>query len=177
MLSLLPTLLSLAALGASRPAPATAVAGDFSLALQATDYPQLSLNAIPSTTSGVLDLVFERLAAYPGTPAYLNASYVDFELGAAEPYALYMNNVGDDYGVAVPVQAILGQANGKTGFSIVEDQLVPTLDSAEESFFACNSTLGGVPQFSLFWGVFNSNGSSPYGCTPATLIQNFNTGD
>lgn len=157
--------------------------GETSFALIAEGYPVLSLNAINSGVLGNLDLVFERLSAYPGTPAYLNNTLLDFDVpnpptaGENGPYSMYFQEVGDDYGVSVPVTAIYDpdQTLGRKGFTVGSDgSLQPALHAALESFFACNSTLNGVDQFALKWGVFNSNGSAPYACVAARLVQNKN---
>jgi len=167
---------ALAALSSALPSLKRALSpNEFSLALVAEGYPRLSLNAIPSDTIGSLDLVFERLAAYPGTFAFLNGTYLDFDVGGV--YAMYFPDVGDNYGFSVPITAIysVGQNNGRSGFEIASDgSLSARLTSAEQSFFACNSTLNGVDQFALRWGVFKSDGGSPDGCIPARLVQNGN---
>jgi hypothetical protein len=154
-----------------------------SFALIADGYPVLSLNAIDSGVPGNLDLVFERLSAYPGTPAYINNTLLDFDVpnpptyGENGPYSMYFQEVGDNYGITVPVTAIFdpSQTAGRKGFTVGSDgSLQPALHAALESFFACNSTLNGVDQFALKWGVFNSNGSAPYACVAARLVENKN---
>ena len=64
----------------------------------------------------------------------------------------------------------------KYGFSIAKDgSLAAGLDAALERFFSCESTLFNEYEIlALKWGVYNSNGTAPYGCTPAKFIQNFN---
>jgi hypothetical protein len=45
------------------------------------------------------------------------------------------------------------------GFSIAKDgSLSPPIDSAEEGFSACNSTLRGVEQLALKFGVYKADG-------------------
>ncbi|ESZ94702.1 hypothetical protein SBOR_4896 [Sclerotinia borealis F-4128] len=148
--------------------------GEFSLALSAQGYPSLSLNAVPGPQADTLSLIFERQAAYPGTPCYTNSTYLDFDVGDTQPFAMYVPQVGDDYGLAVPVLANLGQKNGRAGFVLAGGQLAPPLDSGVENFFACNGTVNGEDALVLNFGVFNSDGTSPTGCVAATLIQNDN---
>ncbi|KUJ08425.1 uncharacterized protein LY89DRAFT_330108 [Mollisia scopiformis] len=148
----------------------------FAFSLQAEGYPALSLNAVQSGTLGNLDLVFQRPSAYPGTPAYFNGTILDFDLSdpnLPSSYGMYFTNVGDNYGVTVPVTAIY--AGGKEGFSILNDgTLAAPMDAALEHFFACNGTVNGEDILQLKWGVFESNGESPAGCVAATLNQVFN---
>jgi len=172
--------LGLTALSSAMPTDRRALnSSEFTLALRAQGYPTLSLNTVPhpedSQTS--LYLVFERLAAYPGTPTYLNSTYLNFDVGASKPFSMYSPEVGDDYGIAVPVLAKYGQENGSGGYGIYDGTLSGTLHSAEEAFFACNQTINGEENLVLNWGVFNSNGSAPYECVPAQLIVNHNLGE
>lgn len=83
--------------------------------------------------------------------------------------------MGDNYGTTIEVHVWFGQQNGNTGFSIAKHgSLAARLGAALESFFACESTLfDGCEILALKWGVYNSNGTAPYGCIPAKLIQNF----
>jgi hypothetical protein len=172
--------LSLAALSSALPsskrAPqSTTDFSDFTIGLVAEGYPRITLNAIPSGTLGTLDLVFERPSVYPGTPAYFNGTYLDFKLqDDPNPYAMYFKDVGDEYGFTVPVTAIYapGQDNGRDGFSLASDgSIVAPMTAALQSFFACNSTLNGVDQFALKWGVFQSDGGAPDGCVAGKLVQ------
>ncbi|KAE9373392.1 hypothetical protein N431DRAFT_557498 [Stipitochalara longipes BDJ] len=172
--------LGLAALSSALPpserAPqSTTEVNDFAIGLIAEGYPVLTLNAIQSGTLGNLDLVFERPSAYPGTPAYFSGTYLDFKLiNDPNPYATYFEDVGDDYGFTVPVTAIYapGQDNGRDGFTLASDGSINArMTAALQSFFACNSTLNGVDQFSLKWGVFKSDGGAPDGCVAAKLVQ------
>ena len=156
--------------------PSSKRSDDFGIALVAEGYPLITLNAIQSGTLGNLDLVFERPSAYPGTPAYFNGTYLDFKLqNDLNPYAMYFEDVGDDYGFTVPVTAIYapGQDNGRDGFSLASDgSIAARMTAALQSFFACNSTLKWQEQFSLKWGVFKSDGGAPDGCVAAKLVQN-----
>src|SRR6187402_743900 len=52
----------------------------FRLGLHAEGYPYLSLNAIDFGIIGNKDLVFERPSVYPGTPAFLNGTILDFRV-------------------------------------------------------------------------------------------------
>jgi hypothetical protein len=49
------------------------------------------------------------------------------------------------------------------------DTIAHTLTAALQDFFACEQTTNGVVEYALKWGVFNSNGSAPFGCTPTDL--------
>jgi hypothetical protein len=173
--------LGLAALSSALPSSKRALqsttdSSDFTIGLVAEGYPRITLNAIPSGTLGTLDLVFERPSVYPGTPAYFNGTYLDFKLqDDPNPYAMYFEDVGDEYGFTVPVTAIYapGQDNGRDGFSLASDgSIVAPMTAALQSFFACNSTLNGVDQFALKWGVFQSDGGAPDGCVAGKLVQN-----
>ena len=173
------TTLALAALASARPASDDKTSAKyFSLALIAKGYPRLSLNAIQSAVLGSYDLVFERPSAYPGTPAILNGTKLDFHIKdpnqSIDYYATYFEEVGDSYGTTVPATAIFGNDEGRTGFGFRGGKLYARMEAAFEHFFACNETLNGKEQFGLKWGVFEANGSSPEGCVAAELIQNFN---
>ena len=39
---------------------------------------------------------------------------------------------------------------------------------------ACNATIKGKEHLTLSWGVYNSNGSSPWSCEPTMVKQVFN---
>ncbi|KAF4637175.1 hypothetical protein G7Y89_g910 [Cudoniella acicularis] len=172
--------LGLAALTSALPSRTrdTTQRSNFSLALNAVNYLHLSLNAIQSSTIGIMDLIFERQCTYPGTPAYLNntlliftPSVYGYPLGT--PYSMSFPSVGDNYGYTVPVTAIFGE-NGNTGFGESNGVITAKLDATLESFFACNETLDGVDRFALKWGVFKADGGAPDGCVAAQLVESFN---
>lgn len=151
--------------------------------LQAEGYPLLSLNMRQAASLGNFDLVFERPSAYPGTPAYLNTTRLDFDLttipslarGLPGPYTAQLQEVGDNYGTKVPVTASFDPDNvrGRTGFEFGDDgSLSARITAALQGFFACTATYnGGEELLGLFWGVYQSNGQAPEGCVPAKLVK------
>ncbi|KAF8854428.1 hypothetical protein BDZ45DRAFT_747574 [Acephala macrosclerotiorum] len=164
--------LGLAALGSAHPSK-RAIAGtpEYVFTLQAQGYPTLTLSATNSRTLSNLDFVFERPSVYSGTPAHLNETKLQFDLGDPDfpsGYGMYFQDIGDNYGITVPVTAIY--AGGKDGFSIASDGTLGALtDAAFNHFFACNGTVNGEEILQLKWGVFKSNGENPARCVAATL--------
>jgi hypothetical protein len=174
--------LGLAALTSALLAPSSnAQTNEFILYLDAAGYPSITLNAVESGTLGNLDLVFERPSAYPGTPAYLNNTLLEFDYKGSEPgpvhpgiYSANFQDVGDNYGAKVPVTAIYGTNEATEGFGQGPDgTLTATKTAALQSFYACNTTTKGEPILGLFWGVPKEDGSAPDECVLARLVQVF----
>ncbi|CZR54027.1 uncharacterized protein PAC_03910 [Phialocephala subalpina] len=159
--------LGLVALSSARPGKRNAPAiTEYAFTLQAEGYPTLTLNAVNSGTLGNLDFVFERPSVYPGTPAHFNGTKLQFDLNDPNlpaPYGMSFHDVGDNYGITVPVTAIFD--GGKDGFSLAGDgTLGAPMDAAFNHFFACNGTVNGEEILQLKWGVFESNDENPAGC-------------
>lgn len=131
---------------------------------------------IRSSTLGTMNLFFQRPSVYTGTPAYLNNTYLNFDISGT-PYAMDFVSVGDDHGYSVPVTAVFSatQENGRAGFSVSSDgEVQATLTAATQGFFACKRTLedaGPVEMegLTLDWGIFQEDGSAPEGCVFAGL--------
>lgn len=144
----------------------------------------LSLQAENSGTIGIKNFVFERPSVYSGTPATFNGTYLNFFVNdpnepATSYYAMHIQEVGDNYDTAVPVQGLFStdDSNGTDGFSISTDGfLTAKMTAVLQSFFACNTTsaITGQPILGLKWGVYQANDKAPEGCVGAQLKQMFN---
>ncbi|PVH82843.1 hypothetical protein DL98DRAFT_529801 [Cadophora sp. DSE1049] len=132
--------------------------------------PVLALNSIKSGVIGNYNLVFERPSAYPGTPAYLVNSELAFIIqGETEPYAV---NFGDSIrgpGDLNDVMAGYGFNQAVKGLGFSGEGYLVYANGAQLNFFACNTTLNGVEQFSLKTGFPNEDGSAPAGCVAAQI--------
>lgn len=172
------------ALPASLPTNRNLSPNEFTLALISEDYGRLSLNTIESGVLGNLDLVFDgKPGFYVGKSAYLNntmleldtSNFTSIDGSKTFPYGVRIEPVGDDYGYTTPVVAGFGNAGATKGFEVNGyDEIVPPIDAALQSFFACNSTLNGVERLQLRFGVYKADGSDPDGCSAASLVQEFN---
>lgn len=118
-------------------------------------------------------LVFDPSPSFPGIPASIDNTYLDFNIGEAT-YSMHYGDPGEVGGLALLVTAAKGHVGGTPGMRVGAGDLGPPLTSAAQSFFACNRTIGEVERLALHFGVFNSNGTAPYGCVIAQLQQNFN---
>lgn len=87
---------------------------------------------------------------------------------------MHYGDPGEVHGLALMVTAAKGHVGGTPGMRIGSGDLGPPMTSGAQSFFACNTTIDEMPQLALHFGVFNSNGTAPYGCVIAQLEQNFN---
>ena len=105
-------------------------------------------------------------------------------------YSLSVPDLGELYGTALPVAA---EKNFKWPFSYYgDDEIEPKRTAASQLWYgeltplflwsygdmltnyeACNATIKGETQLALSWGVYNSNGSSPWGCTLSRVIRIF----
>jgi hypothetical protein len=174
VLSLSALSFGLLALCAGHPTKSTLSTTQFTLALRAPTYPSLLLTAIPySDSPSSFALVFNPSPLFPGTPASLDNTYVDFNI-AGTTYSMYYGDPGEVEGLALLVTAAKGHIGGTPGMRVGSGDLGPPLTSADQSFFACNRTIANVPRLALHFGVFNSNGTAPYDCVIAQLEQNFN---
>lgn len=145
----------------------------FTLILKAPTYPPLPLAAMPYSDPSTFALVFEPSPAFPGTPASLDNTYIDFNIDGTT-YSMHYGDPGEVGGLALLVTAAKGHVGGTPGMRVGSGDLGPPLTSADQSFFACNRTIADVPLLALHFGVFNSNGTAPYDCVIAELEQNFN---
>ncbi|KUI54230.1 hypothetical protein VP1G_01606 [Cytospora mali] len=159
---------------------------EFSLAMSVNGT-YVSLTAV---SNGTGDLVLQsgRLSVYPGTPAYINTTsstgsdngYTDaivFDLtnsSTVEPglYGLSVADLGELYGVSSDAFAVKDYQ--EFDFAVSDDAIYHKLTAASQDWFACADTINGVASIVLKWGLFGDDGSFPVGCTPTTVIQNFN---
>ena len=71
----------------------------------------------------------------------------------------------------MPAVYASGQDNGRDEFPLGSGGSIHAkMAAALQSFFACNSTLDGVDQFSLKWDVFKGGGRAPGGRVAAELV-------
>ncbi|KAH7370666.1 hypothetical protein BKA65DRAFT_488993 [Rhexocercosporidium sp. MPI-PUGE-AT-0058] len=142
----------------------------FPLFLQAEDIPTLPLYAIKSEAIGNYYLTFQRPSVYTGTPAYLVDSELAFLIpGEDTPYAM---NFGDSIrgpGDLNDVEAGYGFNQAVSGLAFSDDGVLVFSSGTSPNFFACNTTLNAMEEFSLKIGQANADGSAPEGCVAAKI--------
>lgn len=140
---------------------------EFPLILSGTTYGALPLVAVTTSTSGQLNLVFQDPSGTSGTPAYLNATYLDLDIGTAEPWSIYLPEIGEIDGAYEPVIALPGFNGGSPGWVVSDGSVGPPLTNGDQLFLACNEKLDESELLVLNW--FNYAGSIPDGCVIAEL--------
>jgi hypothetical protein len=65
----------------------------------------------------------------PGTLAFLNGTYLDFDTGGVNPYSMYFTDAGYNYRISVPVSVIYSvrQNRGRDEFGIASDGSVSAM--------------------------------------------------
>ncbi|EPE29399.1 hypothetical protein GLAREA_00559 [Glarea lozoyensis ATCC 20868] len=138
MFSLLSTLSFFLTLTTALPTttPASPVSARFAISVVTPNLPNLSLNVDPSGTVGIYKFILQRPTAYPGTPAYFQGTYLDFDTGEDSPYYMHIE---DGEGVR-DVLAIFGAGSGSTEYGLVGTKVNVTGEAAGENFLACETT-------------------------------------
>ncbi|KAI5369636.1 hypothetical protein Slin15195_G005110 [Septoria linicola] len=140
---------------------------------------QAAIVATKNDSHDDLLLVAERLAAYPGTPAYINntlpkdkngVDYVSLNMDVnGTSYGLSAASVGSAYGRATTVLAVKGQQQEEW---TVGSTIWHKMAAASNLLLACNETVNGEPAVVLSWGIYYSNGSAPAGCAFTSVWRN-----
>ncbi|ROV98676.1 hypothetical protein VMCG_06759 [Cytospora schulzeri] len=145
--------------------------------------------SLTAVSNGTGDLILQggNVSVYPGTPAYVNTSSTTTDVtfsdaivldltssSTVEPalYGLSVPDLGELYGFSINVFAVKDYQEFK--FAVSNGNIAHKLTAASQNWFACLDTVNGVASTVLRWGVFASDGTFPVGCTPTTVIQNFN---
>ncbi|KAJ0123938.1 hypothetical protein J7T55_012410 [Diaporthe amygdali] len=161
---------------------------EFSLAMKLNGT-YASLNAIYLSEKGIL-LQAQNMSDYSGTPTYLNSTESDDPSDhfpdslvlnltntpdiSAPPgvYGVAVASLGDAHGAWVFVSAI--QDEQEFDFLVTDGSVYHELTAAPQSWFACSQTVENVTGTFLSWGVYDTNGSAPFGCEVTDVVQNFN---
>lgn len=143
----------------------------------------LALEAINSVRPGTLNIVGMDPNVYHGTPLVQSGASPDanlnFNITEGEScmttktgkFGIYVPDLGELYGQQLPITAT---KNYSWPHFFVGGYVQPQMTAASQMWYACNLTVHGENYIGLSWGVYNSNGSSPWGCVPTSVKQNFN---
>jgi hypothetical protein len=138
--------------------------------------------------------VYQKGASPNATLGFDIKASDDCESKQTGNFVIWVPDLGESYGRSDPIQA--SKKSTYPHFSIGNDGSVyPQLTAASQGWYgkssatadcfhldvdwltmiaACNITVQGESYWGLSWGVYNSNGSAPYGCVNTSVKQNFN---
>ncbi|KAK3725911.1 hypothetical protein LTR37_000059 [Vermiconidia calcicola] len=155
---------------------------EFSLTMRYNDV-YLALEAIDSIRPGTLNIIGMDPKVFRGTPVVQSgaspnaALYFNFNqeenciTTETGKFSIFVPDLGELYGQRFPITATKDQS---WPHFFVGGDVQPQMTAASQMWYACNLTVQGENYIGLSWGVYNSNGSSPWGCVSTSVKQNFN---